>query len=321
MAKLEIHVGIVAYNLPRETEALVKSCVSHVGHEVIVHLYNHSPRNEGVWDLCARAARGEIIGNDGKPVHLIVDDVRQNVGLVVGWNKSILACYGETPDGWGDDSNKVCIIVNDDVEFDAAPEPTSRNDFQNDWEADVRFGWQWDGKSDVDRLAEYAHSRRDLYMVAVLGYNDYYVRNPGSLRPWLGIGWSCFAMNPRTLRVVGVGDENIVPYTKEDVDWGWRAQCEGEQIGQLQQTRILHWGSLHWQVDDQVRYQNTNPQSPVVIACNNYFMRKWGGQPGGDLYKRPFDNPNFTNYIAPENRAKPYGVLYDRTDLKSVIKI
>jgi GT2 family glycosyltransferase len=325
MQPLDIHVGIVSYNLVKELHALIASCVSFSGHRVTVHLFDHSPHPQ-VNAIGRIAAAGGIIGRDGNPVRVKLYHHGYNRGLCPGWNDGMLACYGEDPAGWSDGSNRVCILVNDDIEFDAAPEPTQQSDFFNDDDGTVRLGWKWDGKSDIDRLAEYAHANRHLFMVTVLGFNKHYVDNPsphpqkdGLAGPWIGIGFSCFAVNPIALRTVGMCDENIVPIYFEDCDWGHRAIASGLQMGELKQTRIVHYGSLSWKVDPALHEQNTNRATPAI---RDYYCRKWGCLPGqGTPYSNPFNNKRISLYIAPEDRHEPYGPMYDRSDIASVITI
>ena len=323
---LNIAVCIVSYNLVTELRNLIASCVSLSGHSVTVHLFDHSP-HPPVNAVGLAAAAGEIIGTDGKPVHVKLYPHGYNRGLCPGWNDGMLAAYGDCPNCWKDESNTVCILVNDDIEFDAAPIPTTKAEFFNDFDADVRLGWQWDGKSDIDRLAEYAHAHRELFMVTVLGYNKFYTDNPSPhpqfpntlAGPWIGIGFSCFAVNPIALRTVGMCDENIVPIYFEDCDWGHRAVVSGLQMGELKQTRITHYGSLSWRVDPELHRQNSERATPAI---QKYFIRKWGNLPGGgDYYRTPFNASRFGMYIGPEYRRKPYGPLYDRTDIKTVVKI
>jgi GT2 family glycosyltransferase len=324
--KLKIGIGITAYNLPELTERLIASCVSYAGHDVTVYLSDHS-QIPAVNDVCDRAAAGLILGRDGLPVNVVMKPTRRNVGLTVGWNDGLLGAYTTDPDNWADDSDRVCILVNDDCEFDVAPEPADPNRFVNTWDAEARIGWVHDGKGDVDRLAEIAHANRDKYAWTILGYNANYA----DTRPWTGIGWSCLAINPSMLRDVGMADENIAPIYYEDCDWGWRAQLAGLQMAELKQTRIVHYGSMSWKVDEKVQYQNTNQLSPARRALLRYISRKWNmereengffvSNHGSQWYKHPFNNPSMSLYIDPSRRAKPYGVLYDRTDLKSVIKI
>lgn len=325
--RLSIHIGVVAYNLTKELLELLQSCVSKRGHEVIVHLLDHSP-HKAVNALCEKAGRGEVIGRDGRPVKVCLTSYRYNRGLCPGWNDGMLAAYGDKADGWGDDTNRVCILVNDDVVFDRSPEPFDKAAFFNpDTDGPARLGWAGDGKTDVDRLAEYAYSRRDLFMVTVLGFNQYYVDNPSPhpqipntlAGPWIGIGFSCFAVNPIALRSVGMCDENIVPIYFEDCDWGHRAIASGLQMGELKQTRILHYGSLSWRVDPALEEQNRLRATPAI---REYFIKKWGCLPGGgEFYKTPFNQDYLTMFISPEKRKAPYGPLFDRYDIRKVVTL
>jgi GT2 family glycosyltransferase len=343
--RLNIHVGIVVYNLAQEAENLIASCVSKVGHSVTVQLFNHSPgitdRQRAVWRVCEKAARGEIIGNDGNPVRCVVHDHRKNRGLVVGWNEAMLAAYvrdyqpgtegrvtiaGNVFNGvtsanlraLSDDTDTVCILVNDDVVFDAAPAEARAEDFLNDWDRDARLPWLADdGKSDVDRIAEIAATHREHYGWTILGYNSHY----RDRQPWRGIGWSCLALNPILLRTVGIGDENIVPVYLEDCDWGNRAHLAGLSLNELKQTRVVHLGSLHHQVCEKANFQNTNPASPAHQALHAYYSRKWGGLPGSHAYTVPFNDPNLSLFIGPEHKERPYGPLYDRYGIAGEVTV
>jgi hypothetical protein len=46
----------------------------------------------------------------------------------------------------------------------------------------------------------------------------------------------------------------------------------------------------------------------------DYYVRKWGGDAGREKFDTPFGDPAFGLRIAAEDRAEPYGPVYDRTD-------
>ena len=91
---------------------------------------------------------------------------------------------------------------------------------------------------------------------------------------------------------LGTFDENIYPAYLEDCDYSYRAQLAGAPRVNIPDINMKHGdgpstGSL------------TIASSPKFAAANlithqnnrEYYLAKWGGPNGKEVYKRPFNNP------------------------------
>jgi len=101
-----------------------------------------------------------------------------------------------------------------------------------------------------------------------------------------GADFFCFAVKPKLLvEAVGWFDENIYPAYFEDNDMHYRMKLAG--VVSYIDTRIVvnHFGSAT---------QNADPDSPNVTASRfqaikAYYIRKWGGEVGKEIFNRPWD--------------------------------
>jgi len=284
MRKLNIHVGIVAYNLPQETAGLIESCISGNGHRVTMHLHLHSAFPEVV-RVCELAA---TLPN------LIYHPHKVNRGLAASWSDSVV-------DGFEMGADTV-ILVNDDVEFDCAPDLPEREG----------------PETDLDLLAEFAINHPDKYLITLDGYHKYYADRPElpNSRPRLGFGFSCFALNRQAYDILGCFDRNFAPIYYEDCDFGRRGYLAGLQMDEVKNTRAVHYGSLSHRTDDVLANQHISTNARNL----RYYIQKWGGGPGEETYPVPFNDPAFTLRINPMGRNAPYGLFYDRDDFAEVIK-
>ena len=163
-------------------------------------------------------------------------------------------------------------------------------------------------EGDVDTLAEYAVAHRENYIVSCRGWNH-------GLGKHDSIGYSCFAINPIALKTIGVFDQNFSPIYYEDNDYTIRATIAGLSEGHCADTKLEHGGSATIRFAGQDYRQQHNR---TFEANKRYYMRKWGGEPGKETYRTPFNVPWMTVYIGPEKRDAPYGEEFDRTDLAIV---
>jgi GT2 family glycosyltransferase len=158
---------------------------------------------------------------------------------------------------------------------------------------------------DLDRLAAKAAAHRDRYIVSCAGYHELYGRRLPSH------GYSCFAVNPIALEVLGCFDENFYPAYCEDQDYARRAALSGLTEENCADTEVVHGGSSAIFASEELRQQNASTQALNMA----YYARKWGGPAGGEQFSTPFGNPSFGLRIAPEERDAPYGAGFDRDDL------
>jgi GT2 family glycosyltransferase len=199
-----------------------------------------------------------------------------NRGLSKSWNEGILAAYNKC----GAD---LVVVANDDIKF---------------------------SDDDVDKMVEKATSNMDKYIVTVAGYHIGHDES----RP--SHGFSCFAINPIAIKVVGMFDQNIFPIYLEDCDYSYRARLAGMHEANCPDTMVYHQGSSAINVDERLSAQNVKTHGLNF----DYYRRKWGGINGEEIYERPFNDERFDFYIDPKDMARPYGSKYDRTDF-DVIKM
>jgi|SRR6266511_1216919 len=181
------------------------------------------------------------------------------------------------------DGIDVVLLVNDDIGFSAG---------------------------DVDKLAEKALQSRESYIVTCAGFNLRYNQHFPSL------GYACFAINPIALEKIGCFDENFFPAYCEDVDYKYRARLAGLMKGNCADTMVYHGGSSTIFSDPDLRQQNRLTHRRNFA----YYRLKWGGDIGREIFKHPFNQTSFGYYISPEQRHRPYGLNYDRTD-QDIVKV
>lgn len=174
------------------------------------------------------------------------------------------------------------VVVNDDCEF--AP-------------------------GDLDTLAEWAVERPDMAIVQAIGSH---LKNK-RVEP---LGYSCFAINPVAIRMIGYFDQNCFPIYWEDIDYGWRLQVAGVPFDVCTETMVQHGGSLS--IEQSADYERQHHQT--FTANRDYYIRKWGGDKGSERWRTPFNDPQLTLKIAYHRRFAPYGDRYDRTD-QGIVKL
>jgi len=98
----------------------------------------------------------------------------------------------------------------------------------------------------------------------------------------------CFMVDIKKLTdKVGWFDENFVPAYFEDNDMHLRIGHSGEKCYMLPNVQVNHVGSATQYFD------RSNPVVPPqqFETNRNYFIQKWGGQPGNHQFQHPFNNP------------------------------
>ena len=92
-----------------------------------------------------------------------------------------------------------------------------------------------------------------------------------------GCDFSCFAVPPKTLDVVGLFDENFRPAYFEDNDYCARVWLSGLHAGVLHSARFAHPGSSTIKADPEAAHHVRHwwPHNEA------YFARKWGRAPAG----------------------------------------
>lgn len=201
-------------------------------------------------------------------------DLRYNAGVARAWNTGTINAYAA--------GCARVIICNDDVLF-------TGNDFSTLVNASLNTG-------------------DDHFITTCSGHHVGFDKHVESH------GFSCFALNPLALRVVGCFDENFHPAYFEDTDYWRRAMLLGMKEYICKDTAVRHIGSATIQRDPIVNQQN----GVWFNANGRYYIRKWGGLPDHETHERPFGIDKFSLRIDSETRSSPYGNGFDRTD-KDVI--
>ncbi len=97
--------------------------------------------------------------------------------------------------------------------------------------------------------------------------------------------FACFMIRPSTFKKIGKFDENFVPAYFEDNDYHYRIKLLGQQANSTLLAPYYHFGS-------QTQNGGEGPVVPSYVFEKNrdYFNKKWGGNPGQETFKTPFDD-------------------------------
>lgn len=102
--------------------------------------------------------------------------------------------------------------------------------------------------------------------------------------------FACFMVSPKIVNTVGWFDETFAPAYFEDNDYHLRINLAGLNAISTTAAPYYHYGS---------KTQNADPNNPVVpsfaFEINKlYYINKWGGDPGNEMFERPFNDENKT---------------------------
>lgn len=95
-----------------------------------------------------------------------------------------------------------------------------------------------------------------------------------------------FSITPFTYSYIGAFDENFKPAYFEDNDYVYRTLLAGLRPLRSQNAAFYHYGS-----------RTQNHGAPVVpssqfVKNRSLYVEKWGGLPGQEGFKHPFNDPN-----------------------------
>jgi GT2 family glycosyltransferase len=108
-------------------------------------------------------------------------------------------------------------------------------------------------------------------------------------------GHSLFAIRQACIDGAGYFDENYFPAYSEDQDHCRRINLAGLKWADVPDVHALHgepplWGSSTVWSDPIL-----NKKSAVTQKNNaEYYRRKWGGDPGQEIFTHPYNNPELT---------------------------
>lgn len=102
--------------------------------------------------------------------------------------------------------------------------------------------------------------------------------------------FSGFMINKQCWEKVGEFDEGFAPAYFEDNDYHNRINLAGMKAIVYPPAMFYHYGSK-----TTTEGLKPDPETHKRFEANrSYYVGKWGGQPGREGYKTPFNNPNFS---------------------------
>jgi GT2 family glycosyltransferase len=166
----------------------------------------------------------------------------------------------------------------------------------------VSRGWNQGLYDAIDKEADYAVISNDDVVLRpgtvdkmVIGLNDFDLVSAVNSDNESVYGYdehpdfSCFAVKPKEfIEKFGWFDENFSPAYFEDNDMARRMIVSGGTYRRDLNATMIHRGSV-----------TQNMDSPIVTSDmfeenRAYYIKKWGGQPGSELYSSPFNDASRT---------------------------
>lgn len=103
----------------------------------------------------------------------------------------------------------------------------------------------------------------------------------------LPVGWHFIAWNRKMFERIGLWDENFWPVYGEDADISYRILTAIEEDGLKEKWAVFP-------TDAWVTMQGYSAHKGGVkfdqTAIWDYYIKKWGGRSGHEIYKKPFNN-------------------------------
>ena len=91
-------------------------------------------------------------------------------------------------------------------------------------------------------------------------------------------------VNSSTIEKIGWFDEKFYPAYFEDNDYHYRIRMNGFKAVKTNQALYFHFGSRTIKDDEKVK-----EKCNIGYAANReYYIQKWGGEPGKETFKTPF---------------------------------
>jgi hypothetical protein len=100
--------------------------------------------------------------------------------------------------------------------------------------------------------------------------------------------WNAFLVTSATIDAVGWFDENFYPAYEEDKDFAYRCQLAGLRRIPIAGAGADHTGSATIRSDAAYARLNETTHHQWNAA---HYRQKWGGGPGHEQFKHPFNNP------------------------------
>ncbi len=125
--------------------------------------------------------------------------------------------------------------------------------------------------------------------------------------PWTGSawGWHLVAFQRETMRRTGAFDENYGLGYLEDIDYLTRLHLAGyPSPGENDRPHrvVSHVDAWHTRAEHSIK---TGLGRPNLVANRAYYERKWGCEPPGHRYLKPFGNPDRNWMWWPTSKTRP----------------
>lgn len=98
-----------------------------------------------------------------------------------------------------------------------------------------------------------------------------------------GADFACFMISPRCWHEVGEFDEKFYPAYFEDNDYHRRILMSGYKAITVVKAPYYHYGS---RTQNSINVVN----SEQFLKNKEYYVSKWGGEPGAEIYSIPFND-------------------------------
>lgn len=97
--------------------------------------------------------------------------------------------------------------------------------------------------------------------------------------------FSCFMLSKKTIDEIGYFDENFYPAYFEDNDYHYRINLKGLRGVKINRSLYFHYGSRTLKGGPDIK----KLCNAGYVANREYYIRKWGGEPGNESFLTPFN--------------------------------
>jgi GT2 family glycosyltransferase len=97
--------------------------------------------------------------------------------------------------------------------------------------------------------------------------------------------FSCFMLKKETIDKIGYFDEKFYPAYFEDNDYHYRIRMAGQRAVKISNAFFFHYGSQTTKDGKDIKRLSDSR----FLLNQEYYIRKWGGKPGKETYKTPFN--------------------------------
>lgn len=108
--------------------------------------------------------------------------------------------------------------------------------------------------------------------------------------PISSVHMSCFLCDQRLFQLVGTFDENFIPAYHEDNDMGYRIKLAGQKTLSTPAAVYRHFDRMTLKCAAEAGQTDFLIETQYGMdASLKYYRKKWGGLPGEETFKVPFD--------------------------------